>query len=111
MPAGLHPADGVNHFILDLGIHPDSIRSGSALIVADRRRDGPDSFKAIRDRAQARFLIDILSEDRPEDLQEAYVDAMAAGPQWPDRIGATLKRIPGVRALREGKRDPLGLWL
>lgn len=71
------------------------------LIVADRRRDGPDSVKAIKDRSQARFLIEILSEDRPEDLQEAYADAMASGPQWRDRIGATLKRIPGARALLE----------
>jgi hypothetical protein len=31
MPAGLHPAESLNHFAPDLGIPPDSIRSGSAL--------------------------------------------------------------------------------
>jgi DNA-binding protein HU-beta len=31
MPAGLHPADSVNQLQADLGIPPDSIRSGSAL--------------------------------------------------------------------------------
>lgn len=31
MPAGPHPADSVNHFVLDLGIPRDSISSGSAL--------------------------------------------------------------------------------
>ncbi len=72
------------------------------LIVADRRRDGPDSLKAIKDRLQARFLIEILAEDRPDDLRDAYAVAMEAGQQWRDRIGATLKRIHGVRALLEG---------
>jgi len=71
------------------------------LIVADRRRDGPDSLKAHKDRMQASFLIRILVEDRPDDLREAYADAMNAGPQWRDRIGATLKRLPEVAALLE----------
>ncbi len=69
------------------------------LIIADRRRDGPDSLKAHKDRMQASFLIVILAEDRPDDLHDAYADAMGKGPQWRDRIGATLKRLPEVRAL------------
>lgn len=66
------------------------------LIVADRRRDGPDAAKAVKDRLQARFLVEILAEDRPDDLKEAYGEAMAAGPQWQRRIAATLKRLPDV---------------
>ena len=71
------------------------------LIIADRRRDGPDSLKAHKDRMQASFLIEILADDRPDDLREAYEDAMATGPHWRDRINATLKRLHGVRALLE----------
>lgn len=48
---------------------------------------------------QASFLIGILAEDRPDELHDAYADAMGMGPQWRDRIGATLKRLPDVRAL------------
>ncbi len=64
------------------------------LIVADRRRDGPDQFKARKDRAQAAFLIDVLAQDRPEDLADAYTDALERGPRWRQRIDATLTRMP-----------------
>jgi hypothetical protein len=37
-----------------------------------------------------------LSEDRPDDLQEAYKDALSRGPKWHARIEATLKRMPDV---------------
>ena len=67
------------------------------LIVADRRRDGPDSFKARKDRDQARFLVNVLAEDRPDELAEAYQDAITRGPKWQARIEASLKRLPDVR--------------
>jgi hypothetical protein len=66
------------------------------LIVADRRRDGPDSFKARKDRDQARFLVNVLAEDRPDELAEAYTDALSRGPKWQARIEASLKRLPDV---------------
>ncbi len=40
------------------------------LIVADRRQ-GRDWLKTEKDRRQARFLIEALAEDRPEDSAEA----------------------------------------
>lgn len=64
------------------------------LIVADRRQGGPDAIKAVKDRAQAAFLIGILSEDRPGELAEAYQDALSRGPEWKRRIAASLKRMP-----------------
>lgn len=64
------------------------------LIVADRRRDGPDSLKAAKDRMQAAFLIEVLAEDRPDELAEAYEDAMAQGARWRERIGSSLRRMP-----------------
>ncbi|WBU56625.1 nucleotidyltransferase family protein [Paracoccus sediminicola] len=64
------------------------------LIVADRRRDGPDQLKSRKDRAQAAFLIGVLAEDRPDELAEAYEDALSRGPRWRARIEATLDRMP-----------------
>ena len=63
------------------------------LIVADRRK-GPDQLKSRKDRAQAALLIEALAEDRPDELREAYQDAMERGPQWRAHLSATLKRMP-----------------
>lgn len=67
------------------------------LIVADRRRRGPDSQKARKDLSQAEFVVAVLAEDRPADLAAAYDDAMARGPRWRERIEASLKRSPATR--------------
>lgn len=69
------------------------------LIVADRRQGGPDAIKSVKDRAQAAFLARVLAEDRPDDLREAYEDAMGRGPQWRERIGRSLTRMPATAAL------------
>jgi hypothetical protein len=71
------------------------------LIVADRRKGGPGSMKAVKDRAQAAFLIEALAEDRPDDVVEAYQDAAARGPRWRERLAATLQRMPTTRAQLE----------
>ena len=68
------------------------------LIVAHRRRAGPDQLKSRKDRAQAALLIDALAEDRPDELREAYQDAMERGPQWRAHITATLNRMPDTAA-------------
>jgi len=52
------------------------------LIVADYRRDGPTSFKAVKDRQQAAFSLKTMAEDRPADIWDAYKDGMA-------RVGRT----------------------
>jgi hypothetical protein len=69
------------------------------LIVADRRRDGPDSFKARKDRDQARFLVHVLAQDRSDDLSLAFEDAMNRGPKWQDRLEGSLKRLPDVKEI------------
>lgn len=68
------------------------------LIVADRRRGGPDALKAHKDRAQAAFLIAVLAEDRPDELAEAFVTAKTLGPRWQKRLDTTLARMPETRA-------------
>ncbi|MDT8855106.1 hypothetical protein RNZ50_08760 [Paracoccaceae bacterium Fryx2] len=37
-----------------------------------------------------------LAEDRPDDLHDAYQDALSRGPKWQERIAATLKLMPDV---------------
>lgn len=64
------------------------------LIVADRRKGGPDQAKARKDRGQAAFLIEALAQDRPDDLAEALEDARSRGPRWRSRIEASLARMP-----------------
>lgn len=68
------------------------------LIVADRRRGGPDQIKSRKDRAQAEFLIRVLAEDRPEDLHDAWEDARSRGPNWQARLDASLARMPETAA-------------
>lgn len=67
------------------------------LIIADRRRDGPASFKAEKDRQQAAFIIRTMAEDRPSDIWDAYEDAQARGPKWRERIDRTLQLMPDTR--------------
>jgi len=72
------------------------------MIVADRRRDGPDSLKARKDRAQAAWLVEVLAEERPHDLAAARDEAMAAGEAWRIRLAATLEHLPRTREILAG---------
>ena len=67
------------------------------LIIADRRRSDPSRLKARKDRAQAELLIEVLSEERPDELADAYEDAMRRGPAWRSRISASLDLMPQAR--------------
>lgn len=66
------------------------------LIVADRRLPGDDALKSEKDRRQAAFLIEVLAEDRPDELRDALEDARSRGPKWRARIDASLQRLPRV---------------
>lgn len=63
-------------------------------IVADRHQGSPDQAKSRKDRAQAAFLIGVLTQDRPEDIREAYKDELSRGLRWRQRIEASLERMP-----------------
>ena len=67
------------------------------LIVAERRRGGPDSLKAAKNRAQADFLIAVLAELGPDELRLAPDEAVVRGPGCRDRIEASLDRLPAAR--------------
>lgn len=66
------------------------------LIVADRRRDGHDSLKARKDLMQAEILVEVLAEERPEALADAFADARSRGPKWRERLDRALARSPAV---------------
>lgn len=66
------------------------------LIVADRRREGTEHIKARKDRAQAAFLVEVLAQDRPDELAEALADARSRGKRWNERIDRSLDRLPEV---------------
>lgn len=72
------------------------------LIIADRRLGGPDQAKARKDRAQAEYLVAVLSQDRPGDLAAAYEDALSRGPKWRERLARSLALLPDTRATLEG---------
>jgi|TARA_R100000935_G_scaffold35683_1_gene56453 hypothetical protein len=67
------------------------------LIVADRRHGGSDQAKSVKDRGQASFLIAVLAKDRPDDLAEAYADALSRGPRWRHRINSSLAKMPATK--------------
>ncbi len=67
------------------------------LIVANRRQAGPDAMKSRKDRLQADFLIRALAQDRPEDMKDAYQDALSRGPKWQEHIAASLNLLPGAQ--------------
>jgi len=69
------------------------------LIVADRRRAGPDSLKAVKDRLQAEFLVKVLVADRPDDLRDALEDALSRGKRWRERISASVNRMPDLQSM------------
>ncbi len=72
------------------------------LIFADRR-ERLDRLKSQKDLRQALFLIDILLDDRPDDIIEAYQAAMERGPRWRDRLSNALTKFP-TQAARLGHR-------
>ncbi|PQA89312.1 hypothetical protein CW354_00075 [Marinicaulis flavus] len=63
------------------------------LIVAQRRAKDSEA-KARKDLAQAETLIDVLTEDRPYALLEAYQTAIDTGPKWLEAIEKSLRQRP-----------------
>lgn len=67
------------------------------LIVAARRIGGDDAIKAEKDRQQARLLINVLADDRPHELAEAFNVAVNTGEQWREAIETTVRKMPDVK--------------
>ena len=65
------------------------------LIVA-QRREGSAKAKAKKDLDQAEALIQVLAEDRPAELEEAFETAMAKGQKWQRAIKRSLRQRPEI---------------
>lgn len=63
------------------------------LIVA-QRREGSAKAKAKKDLDQAEALIQVLAEDRPAELEDAFEVAMAKGQKWQRAIKRSLRHRP-----------------
>lgn len=68
------------------------------LIVAVRRRDGEETGKARKDRAQADMLIRHFAAEDPYPLVDAYREACATGASWRRKIDESLSRLPEAKA-------------
>ncbi len=64
------------------------------LIVADRRHGSEATIKQRKDQRQAALLIEVLAQDRPFDLKEAFEDARDRGPKWRSRMDNSLAKMP-----------------
>lgn len=70
------------------------------LIVAARRHSS-SALKAKKDLAQAEFLFEVLSEDRPAELADAYEVALRKGPAWRDAINASMSKSTRLKDISE----------
>ena len=63
------------------------------LIVATRRGSS-SAAKATKDIEQSAALIRVLAEDRPDELEEAFLEARARGPSWREAVDRGSRRLP-----------------
>jgi hypothetical protein len=71
------------------------------LIVAARRH-ASSALKAKKDLAQAEILFEILGEDRPAELKEAFRVALKTGPKWREAIESTLNKSAKLKEMVTG---------
>ena len=67
-------------------------------LIVSQRRSAAEASKVTKDLAQAAALLEVLLEDRPADLADAWQDLVERGRKW------------GTEARRGGKRLPTELW-
>ena len=63
------------------------------LIVATRRASSA-AVKATKDIEQSAALIRVLAEDRPDELEDAFVEARERGPAWRESVDRGARRLP-----------------
>lgn len=69
------------------------------LIVSERRKHGEMALKARKDRAQAAFLIAVLSQEDPFALGDAWTEARDKGAAWRAALDAALDKMQDTRRL------------
>ena len=79
------------------------------LIVATRRVSSAEA-KARKDIEQSAALIHVLAEDRPDELEDAFVEARGRGPSWQEAVDRGVRRLPSDAraALEDAVGERLG---
>lgn len=78
------------------------------LIVATRR-DSSAAAKATKDIEQSAALIRVLAEDRPDELEDAFVEARERGPAWREAVDRGARRLP--RDAKAALGDTVGQYV
>lgn len=85
---------------------PQPARYAIHKLIVAVRRDSTAAAKATKDIEQSAALIRVLADDRPDELEEAFVEARARGPSWRDAVNRGMRRLPSAeRAALEGAID------
>jgi len=63
------------------------------LIIAQRRNTTARD-KAQKDLAQAQTLLEVLLEDRPDDVKDAWADLVDRGRKWKSEAMKSVRRLP-----------------
>lgn len=75
---------------------PDPARYACHKLIVAARRSGAGQSKVAKDLAQAQLLIDVLREDRPDALRDAFETMTGRGTKWCDAAHAALSRLPAA---------------
>ncbi|MBI1908821.1 MAG: hypothetical protein HYS22_01440 [Deltaproteobacteria bacterium] len=73
---------------------PDPARYAIHKLIVAARRPASENTKRLKDRAQASQLITTCAEERPEELQRVYKEALGRGKGWKSAISDSLHRLP-----------------
>lgn len=73
---------------------PQPARYAVHKLIVATRRESSAAAKATKDIAQSAALIRVLAEDRPDELEEAFVEVRARGPSWREAVDRGTRRLP-----------------
>ncbi|MGD9538226.1 MAG: GSU2403 family nucleotidyltransferase fold protein [Alphaproteobacteria bacterium] len=73
---------------------PQPARYAIHKLIVATRRTAAAAAKARKDIEQAAALIRVLCEDRPDELEDAFVEARGRGRSWRESLDAGSRRLP-----------------
>ena len=73
---------------------PQPARYAVHKLIVSTRRGSSAAAKATKDIDQSAALIRVLAEDRPDELEDALVEARERGPSWREAVDRGTRRLP-----------------